>query len=149
MIILSREILVRLLAVFAVVFLTYNPSGFSYVHWLATDGGGPLPLKGAFGIFLLILFQVLVGATYAAFRLLGLITAAITAILFSVQVLLLGLPESGLTTYGDYHEFSVYVVLMSVAIVIGFGIIWSKFTSRLTGQAVKRFARRATGNWFY
>jgi hypothetical protein len=138
-----REILVRLLAVFAVVFLTYNPSGYSYVHWLAADGAGPLPLKVAFGIFLLILFYVLVTVTYGAFRLLGLITGAITAILFSVQALLFGLPESGLTTYGDYLLFSVYVVLMSVAIVIGFGITWSKFVSSLTGQFAKRYVRRA------
>lgn len=139
----SRASLGRILSVFAVVFLTYNPSGYSYVHWLASGDSGPLPLKIAVGIFLLIVFYVLITVTYSAFRLSGVIVGSITALVFSVQAMVFGLPESGIDTFGDFFVFATYVVLMTLAIVMGFGITWSKFVSGLTGQAAKRYVRRA------
>jgi hypothetical protein len=139
----SRASLGRILSVFAAVFLTYNPSGYSYIHWLASGAGGPLPLKIAVGIFLLIVFYVLITVTYSAFRLTGVIVGSITALMFSAQAVIFGLPESGIETFGDLIAFATYVVLMTLAIVMGFGITWSKFVSGLTGQSAKRYIRRA------
>ncbi|NQW01885.1 MAG: hypothetical protein HQ483_19425 [Rhodospirillales bacterium] len=135
---LWRVALVRLLVVFAVVFAAYNPSGFSYVHWVVQDAGGPLSLKIAVGIFLLIVFYLMLSVTYGAFRPAGLVAGALTAVLFSVQILLIAQPESRMAVAGDYVLFAVYVALMSVAIVIGLGLVWSKLLYRLTGQESKR-----------
>ncbi len=64
---------------FLLVFITYNPTGYSYVHWLASGNGGPLPLKIAAGIFLLILLYVFVRVAWSVFRISGMVSASITA----------------------------------------------------------------------
>jgi len=135
----ANEACIRMLVIFGMVFATYNPSGYSYVHWLVQSDVGPLSLKIAIGIFLLLAYYVVLTVTYAVFRPAGLIAGGATILIFSVQTLTMGLPESGLNSFNDYALFTTYVLLMSLAILIGFGLSWSKFVTWLTGQEQKRY----------
>ncbi len=41
----GSALVVRLLVSLALVFATYNPTGYSFYHWLIDTGSGPLSLK--------------------------------------------------------------------------------------------------------
>jgi hypothetical protein len=44
----------RLLVAFMLVFSTYNPSGYSYYHWVVENISSPTPWMALVGILLLI-----------------------------------------------------------------------------------------------
>jgi hypothetical protein len=129
----------RMLVAFSVVFLTYNPTGYSYMHWLIQFDGSQLPLKVTVGIFLFILLQFFLHITFSVFRLSGLIVGAITAILLSQSVLILVLSGERLESFDGYVLWLGYLLSMTVAIVIGAGTAWAQLMTRLSGQEYKRF----------
>jgi hypothetical protein len=138
-----RGVAIRILVSFLIVFLTYNPTGYSYLHWLAGAGGGPLALKIAAGIFLLILLYLFFSVTYGVFRLSGLLAGAVAAALLSSQAVSFGLSWHRYETIGDWLLWVIYVALATLAIVIGFGLSWGGLIRQLSGQEYKRYVRRA------
>ena len=66
--------LLRLLFALALVFLTYNPSGFSWVGWLRSDA--PLVYKAAAGVVLLIGWVIFLRATWNSLGAFGTLLAA-------------------------------------------------------------------------
>jgi hypothetical protein len=116
-----------LLAIF-VVMATYNPSGYSYYHWIAGTDGGWL-LKILVGIVLVILFATFILAT---FRSLGGIGITAWTVLFAVTVWLMidiGVIEK--LTAGTI----LTIVLVVLANVIAVGVSWSYVRARLSGQS--------------
>ena len=75
--------LLRLVAAAVLVFATYNPAGYSYVHWVREAGGGPLPLKVLAGIFLAAGWLFCVRSTL---RSLGHVGTALAAGFFGVLI---------------------------------------------------------------
>ena len=55
--------LLRLLAAFALVFASYNPSGYSYYHWVVEQIASPTPWLALVGIVLLIGWAIFLRAT--------------------------------------------------------------------------------------
>ena len=114
------------------MFATYNPSGWSYCHWVlaagASAGVGNLPLKILAGLLLLGGFGVYFRATWLSLGLLGI---ALIVAVFGVLVWLMV----------DYHLVDmgspiviVFVVEVILTIVMGVGMSWSHVQRRLTGQ---------------
>ncbi|MBT3304852.1 MAG: hypothetical protein HN377_00045 [Alphaproteobacteria bacterium] len=134
-----RWVLTRLLVAFLVVFLTYNPTGYSYVHWLLQFDGTLLPLKILIGISLFILMRVFFNMTFAVFRLSGLFVGVIVAGLFSHYVLKYTLSEQRLESMDGYLIWFGYLASMTVALVMGAGTSWAQIMTRLSGQEYKRF----------
>ena len=124
---------------FLVVFLTYNPTGYSYLHWLAKFDDSLLPLKVTVGLFLFILLQFLFSITFSVFRLSGLVVGVIVAALLSQYVLIYALSAERLESFDGYALWLGYILPMTVAIVIGAGTSWSQLVSRLSGQEYIRF----------
>ncbi len=124
---------------FFIVFLTYNPTGFSYVHWLLEFDASLLPLKVTAGIFLFILLQFLFNITLSVFRMGSLVVSAIMAVLLSHYVLILVLSEERLESFDGYALWLGYLLPMTVAFVIGAGTSWSQVVARLSGQEYRRF----------
>jgi hypothetical protein len=119
--------LLRFALSLALVFATWNPSGWSYAHWLTgalPDVGAPLVFAG---VVLLIGWVLFLHATLDSLGLLGIALAA--AFFGSLAWLLFDLgwlsPQSGALSY---------VALSLIAAVLAVGMSWGHLWRRLSGQ---------------
>lgn len=133
-----RWVLARMSVAFLLVFLTYNPTGYSYVHWLLQFDDSLLSLKISVGIFLFILLQILFNITFSVFRLSGLIVGVITAVLLSHYVLIFMFSWERFESFNGFVLWLSYLLPMTVAIVIGAGTSWPQLMTLLSGQEYKR-----------
>ncbi len=127
-----KGFLVRWLAAAALVFATFNPTGWSYFHWVmasgADAGAGNVPLKILVGLLLLGGFAVYFRATWLSLGLLGI---ALVVAVFAVFVWLL--VDFDLVDVGS-PIMVVVVVEIILTIVMGVGMSWSHVQRRLSGQ---------------
>lgn len=121
----------RLLLALGIVLLTFNPSGFSYLHWARdaffSSSLGPLHLLA--GIALLIGWVLFVQATRQSLGLLGVV---LVASLFGVLVWMLffyDVMKAGSTAT------LLWIVLIGTAVVMAVGMSWAHLRRRLSGQA--------------
>ena len=131
----SRELgfagfLIRLVSSTVLVLATYNPSGWSFAHWVkegfANSGLGPEHFVA--GVLLIIGWIVLLTATFRSVGLLGLVLGGA---LFAGLVWLL--IDAGMLSIDSTSELS-WVILIVVSIVLAIGLSWSHVWRRLTGQ---------------
>lgn len=112
----------------ALVLLTYNPSGYSFYHWLMAPSAGITATKALLGVLLLIGWVVCLRTAFVALGWLGVILgsalfAALTWVLIDMKILDLTGP-SALT----------WVILVILGAVLGVGLSWSLIRARTTGQ---------------
>jgi hypothetical protein len=128
----SREFTVfsflwRLAAALALVLLTYNPSGYSFFHWVANSEG-----LGAehfvVGIVVLIGWVILFAATKRSLNTLGMVLGVL--LLAGLVWLLIDL---GVLTL-DSTSTVTWVILVCIATLLAVGLSWSHVWRRLTGQ---------------
>jgi Family of unknown function (DUF6524) len=114
----------------ALVLFTYNPSGFSAIHWIRTAiGDGELGAVHFFvGILLLIGWVILWVATWRAMDTLGVVLGAL-----ALGALVWLLISSGLLKADSASAIS-WIVLICLASLLGIGLSWSHLWRRLTGQ---------------
>jgi hypothetical protein len=129
----------RLLASLLLVFSTYNPTGYSYYHWIMNGSLSPVALKVFVGIGLVIAYGVVLTVTFAAFRRAGLIVGGLAALLFSIELAILLVPIPRGASWQNWIMLGQYSVLFALAVVIAFGVSWSLLIERLTGQQQKRY----------
>jgi hypothetical protein len=120
----------RSLAVFALVILTYNPSGFSYVGWLMAAMrqhivGAPHAFAG---VVVVIGWVFLLRATFRSLGLVGLVLGGaffgtLIWLLISFNVLRL-----------DAQTKLSWAALLCLAGLLSIGLSWSHVRRRLTGQ---------------
>lgn len=120
----------RFIAALVLVAVTYNPSGRSAYHWIATAIS-----ESAFGPWHLILLAVLaigwVVYWVATWRALGSVGVTLAVVLLGAIIWLLfdiGLLES--------HSFTAvtWISLVCLAAVLAIGVSWSHIWRRVTGQ---------------
>lgn len=116
----------RFLFALALVFLTYNPSEYSWFSWLQTDV--PMVYKAATGIVLLIGWVMFLRATW---RSLGPIGTALALAFFGILIWLF--IEWGFFALDD-TEVIQWVVLFVLAGVLAVGMSWSHVRRKLSGQ---------------
>jgi hypothetical protein len=116
----------RFLFALALVFLTYNPSEYSWFSWLKTDV--PMVYKAATGIVLLIGWVMFLRATW---RSLGPIGTALALAFFGILIWLF--IEWGFFALDD-TEVIQWVVLFVLAGVLAVGMSWSHVRRKLSGQ---------------
>ncbi|HEU4619153.1 MAG TPA: DUF6524 family protein [Gammaproteobacteria bacterium] len=124
------NLLLRTVMVFVLVVLTYNPSGFSYVGWLADAleqhrAGAPHAFAG---VVVVIGWVFLVRATLRSLGLVGLILGAaffgtLLWLLISFHVLRL-----------DAENKLSWAALLCLAGLLSVGLSWSHIRRHLTGQ---------------
>jgi hypothetical protein len=120
---------VRVIFSVALVFLTYNPTQFSYVSWLLDYAEGELPLVVLAGIALLIGFVIYIRATLRSIGLFGMaLAAAFTAALIWVLV------DFGIVDVEGGNTLQ-WIVLATIAVILGIGLSWSHVRRLLSGQA--------------
>jgi hypothetical protein len=120
--------LLRFLAAFVLVFSTYNPSGYSYYHWVSENLSNLDPLMALAGVLLLIGWTIYLRATARSLGIFGLLLAG--ALLGTIIWLAID--------WGLLHVDSVtamtYIILVILCGVLAIGISWSHIRRRMTGQ---------------
>lgn len=122
------SIVPRVLFAVALVLLTWNPSGWSYVDWALRDRAAFDAVKAFFGVLLLGGWVFCVRSAWVSLGAVGL--ALVGALLATVVWMLVqfGVVEPGST------KTLLWIVLVAVGVVLGVGLSWSKVKQRATGQ---------------
>ena len=122
------SIVPRVLFAVALVLLTWNPSGWSYVDWALRDRAAFDAVKAFFGV---LLFGGWVFCVRSAWVSLGAVGLVLVGALLATVVWMLvqfGVVEPGST------KTLLWIVLVAVGVVLGVGLSWSKVKQRATGQ---------------
>ena len=118
--------LLRFLFALALVLLTYNPTGLSWVGWLFGDV--PMVYKAASGVVLLIGWVMFLRATW---RSLGAIGTFLALAFFGIMIWLFH--QWGFFEL-DNIEVIQWLVLFVLAGVLAVGMSWSHVRRKLSGQ---------------
>jgi len=121
-------VLARVAFAIALVLLTFNPSGWSFYHWLTAPPTGVTALKAFAGVALLIGWIVCLRTAFVALGWLGVILCAAllgTGVWLLFDIRLLHDSDSNALTW---------IALVIVGIVLGIGLSWALIRARTTGQ---------------
>lgn len=121
--------LLRTVLALALVLLTFNPSGYSYVHMLADEFPRISPVEAVCGIALLIGWIVFLGATVKSLGLLGMVLAA------ALCAALIWLFTSWGWISLQNPTVLTWIGLTVLALILSLGMAWSHLYRRWTGQA--------------
>ncbi|CAK0779106.1 conserved membrane hypothetical protein [Gammaproteobacteria bacterium] len=125
------QFLFRWLVSLFLLFLTYNPSRYSYYHWVVDGYGDPLQ-KLVVGITLIIAYIFLYYAIFAAWRGWGMLGAVTIGVLSTHELIkLLPAPTSTIEKQ--------YVVLLVLSVLSAAGLSWSQAIYTYMGQKQKRY----------
>jgi hypothetical protein len=124
----GQKFLGRYAAALALVFATYNPSGFSYLHWVTQEVAPSLPLLILVGLALLICFLIFLRATFRSIGPVGIILG-----LAFLGALVWLLVDFGIVDLAQGTVLTVIFELV-VATIMAIGISWSHIRRRLSGQ---------------
>ncbi len=118
----------RWLAALGLTGAIFNPTGYSYFHWLNDSLTQQLPLKVMAGIVLLIGLVIFLRATWRSIGVLGIVL--VMALMAALVWLLVDLSWLRL----DGGSVLTWVALVIVATVLAVGMSWSHVRRRITGQ---------------
>ena len=118
--------LLRFAFALALVFLTYNPSDYSWVSWLRSDT--PMVYKVSAGLVLLIGWVIYLRATWNS---LGAIGTVLAGALFGVIIWLLIHWGVVSLTSGPAIQ---WLGLLALSGVLAIGMSWSHVWRRISGQ---------------
>jgi hypothetical protein len=128
--------MIRFLAALALVLVTYNPSGLSYLSWVSANFPHVLPLQAVIGLALLALWIFFVHATWRSLGALGVCLG--TAFFAAVLWLLSSWGWFGASS----HNALTWVALLVVACMLTIGLCWALIRVRVSGQAVVEEVQR-------
>ncbi|MEO7855185.1 MAG: DUF6524 family protein [Rubrivivax sp.] len=121
-------VMVRVVLAVVLVLATFNPSGTSFYHWLATPPMGITAAKAFMAVALLVAWVVCLRTAYVALGALGLLLGlallgTFVWLLFDLDVL-----------HSSGRDMLVWIGLVVFGIVLGVGLSWSLIRARTTGQ---------------
>jgi len=122
-------LVVRFFLALLLVLITFNPTGYSFIHWFATDFPHVTPLKVVAGIALVIAWLVFVRATFQSIGTLGVVLIAILSaalVWLFVSWGWLDIANKGAMTW---------IVLFVISMILTAGLSWAHLRKRLSGQA--------------
>lgn len=110
------------------VLLTYNPSGYSYIHWVSHSIKDITPYIAIAGIALIIGWVIYVRATLESLGVIGLLLASA---LFACFIWLLVYWKLLSLTNVSAMAWVIEIIL---AILLALGMSWSHINRRMSGQ---------------
>ena len=122
------DFLIRLAAAMFLVFASYNPSGYSWFHWISDAANRFDPVILFTGVVLLIGWVIYLRATARSLGVFGIILA-----LAFIASLIWVLVDLGLLSV-ENPTFFQYIVLFVLSLVLATGMSWSHIRRRMTGQ---------------
>lgn len=111
------------------VFVTFNPTGSSYLHWVMGNLEEQLPYKALAGLVLLVVYVIFLRAT---FRSIGVVGISLIAAVFAAIVWVLA--DQQILDVAN-QQILTWIVLTAIATVMGIGVSWSHVRRRIAGQA--------------
>jgi Family of unknown function (DUF6524) len=120
----------RFLASLVLVLATYNPTGFSFVSWLAGNFPHVQPIQAVVGLGLLALWIFFVHATW---RSLGTLGVSLGLAFFAAVVWLV---SSWGWLNSSSHAALIWIALIIIACMLTLGLCWALVRVRVSGQAV-------------
>ena len=120
----------RVIASLALVLLTYNPSGHSFIHWAGAVFPHLQPLQVVAGLALLAVWIFFVHATWRSLGTLGVVLGL--AICAAAVWLFISWGWFSLSSEGAL----IWVVLGIIALLLTIGLCWALIQARVSGQAV-------------
>jgi hypothetical protein len=121
-------IALRFLFALALVMLTYNPSSYSYFHWIYQSINNVTPYVVIAGLVLMIGWVVYLRATFNS---LGLVGIALSAALFACLVWLLIYWK--VLSVNNVSAMA-WIIEILLAALLTLGMCWSHVTRRISGQ---------------
>jgi hypothetical protein len=120
----------RLLFAMLIVFSTYNPSGYSFAHWVreAMAAGSLTPLHALAGVVLLIGWTIFVRTTWASLGVMGLV---LSAAFFAIMIWALVFYH---LLRADSSNVFVWIGLLCIATILALGMSWGHLQRRASGQ---------------
>jgi hypothetical protein len=112
----------------ALVLGTYNPTAYSYVSWIMSQGVSFGPVVALVGVALLIGWIIFLRATFMSMGWLGIILGA--AFFGCIIWLLVDIKWLSLDSPGAL----AWVALVLLSLILAIGMSWSHIRRRLTGQ---------------
>jgi len=112
----------------ALVLLTWNPSGWSYVDWALRDRSAFDAVKAFVGVLLLGGWIFCWRSAWVSLGAVGIVLVAALVATVVGMLLQFHLVEPGST------QTLLWIVLVAIGIVLGVGLAWSKVRQRATGQ---------------
>jgi len=123
-------IAVRTLICAVLILGTYNPSGYSYWHWLLD---GLTTSKAVVGVLLFIGYSFLSWVVLGSLGVVGTVAGLAIAALSGYQVFLLIDPGSA------SRPVIEVIILLALSLFFGIGLSWPALMTRLSGQIQKRY----------
>lgn len=110
------------------VFASYNPSSYSYYHWLLSSISEPSPWLALAALVLIIGWVIFIRASMKSLGPIGLTLAALV-----IAVIIWALVDIGLVSISESSGF-VWLLEIFIAAVLCVGMTWSHIRRRLSGQ---------------
>jgi hypothetical protein len=126
----------RFVASLVLVLATYNPTGFSFVSWLAGNFPHLQPIQAVVGLALLALWIFFVHATWQSLGTLG----VSLGLAFSAAVVWLISSWGWLNS--SSHGALIWIALIVIACMLTLGLCWALVRVRVSGQAVVEEVQR-------
>jgi hypothetical protein len=123
-------LMARFLASLVLVLATYNPTGFSFVGWLAGNFPHVQPIQAVVGLALLGLWIFFVHATW---RSLGTLGVSLGLAFFAAVIWLI---SSWGWLNSSSHAALTWMALIIIACMLTLGLCWALVRVRVSGQAV-------------
>jgi hypothetical protein len=118
----------RILLAVALVLLTWNPSGTSYLDWVLHDKAGHAAVKAFAGVALLGGWLFCLRTAWVSLGSLGVLIGAALLGTFVWMLFELGV----ITAKGA--TFMTWLALVAVGVLLGVGLSWSIIRRKFTGQ---------------
>jgi len=129
-------LIARFVASLALVLSTYNPTGTSYVHWVAGVFPHIQPVQAVVGLALLGFWIFFAHATWRSLGTLG----VVMGLAFAAAAVWL------FTSWGWFSlskgSALTWVVLLVLACILTLGLCWALIQARISGQAVVEEVKR-------
>jgi hypothetical protein len=120
----------RFLASLLLVLATYNPTGMSFVSWVAGNFPHIQPIQAVVGVALLAVWIFFAHATW---RSLGTLGVALGLAFFAAVIWLI---SSWGWLNSPSHAALTWIVLIFIACILTLGLSWALIRVRVSGQAV-------------
>jgi hypothetical protein len=121
-------VLIRVALAIVLVLATYNPTGYSFYHWLSAPPVGITAIKALLGVILLIGWVICLRTVFVALGWLGVILgvallAAVAWVFVDSRWIDLAAPTA-----------IAWLALLILGVILGIGLSWSLIRARFTGQ---------------
>jgi hypothetical protein len=123
-------LLARFFASLVLVLATYNPTGMSFVGWIAGNFPQIQPIQAVVGVLLLALWIFFAHATW---RSLGTLGVALGLAFFAAMLWLI---SSWGWLNSPSHAALAWIALLFIACILTLGLSWALIRVRVSGQAV-------------